>query len=325
VARARLSDAAVELLIETPEAIESDPRWVPGTLEFVYTVQDTRAEAPRLRLFDPLTGRSRSPLRGSGRVEQSPTVSRDGRRVAFASLSGGSSAPRGVLMLQPMTGVAELIGKGAPRVTLRAPEFSPDAAEVAAESHLFEGRRETAGADIWLLTMGAANRVLSADPALADLRPGFSNDGRQVFFSRSPFELPGVRRARERRGESPPLGGGDVCRVRLAEEDIDCVAASTEAREFDAAPSPTRAELVYVREQDGESELFLAGLDGGDERQLTALEGRSLTVPRWSPNGERIAFVAGEGDDRAVLVVERDGRLLFETPGHSPAWAPPFP
>jgi len=104
---------------------------------------------------------------------------------------------------------------------------------------------------------------------------------------------------------------------------------------------------VFVREKQGATDLFLVPVapvaapeKGADpersgaaapkepldpERRLTDSPDRAERNPRFSPDGERIAFVAGPADLPSIVVIDRQGQVLFETPGHSPTWAPPFP
>ena len=79
--------------------------------------------------------------------------------------------------------------------------------------------------------------------------------------------------------------------------------------------------------------MWLAEWPDGPARPLATTPDVDEYAPRWSPDGERLAVTvvpAGEdlrldGDsfDRArVRVLERDGRVAFETPGLMPDWMP---
>jgi Tol biopolymer transport system component len=102
------------------------------------------------------------------------------------------------------------------------------------------------------------------------------------------------------------------------------VARSGDAREHAVEPSPTREELVFVRERDGATDLFVADLGGENERQLTDSPDRAERLPVWSPDGDRIAYVDGRAPQLRIVVIDRQGAVLFETPGDQPGWAPPF-
>ena len=88
--------------------------------------------------------------------------------------------------------------------------------------------------------------------------------------------------------------------------------------------SPTRAEIVFASNVDGDFELFLMAPDGSRVEQLTRNRWDDFS-PAWSPDGERIAFVRYHDGSR-VLVIDRDGteeRAVTSGPeDDSPAWSP---
>jgi len=95
---------------------------------------------------------------------------------------------------------------------------------------------------------------------------------------------------------------------------------------FDAAVSPDQQWIAYSRSDGRRVQVFLSGLYGTDEQQLTPgeLGGDS---PAWSPDGSQIAFVATEDAKRNLYrMAARPGaepvQLLEGGNVATPAWSP---
>jgi Tol biopolymer transport system component len=219
-----------------------------------------------------------------------------------------------VKVLQAMTSWDETLDPPPLGVVLRSPRMSPDGVSVAVEV-----RRNRRGRDLWLLRPNSEHRVV-LEERFDDSAPRFGRDGASIYFQRSVAPQFRRRRAGPREG---PLGGGDVCAIHLQTSQVRCIGASEDAREYAVEASPTRAEVVFLRETEAGTDLFLADSQGDSIRALTTSPEQPKSTPRWSPDGEQIAFVSGAGDARTIRVVARDGRQVLETPGFAPAWAPP--
>ncbi|WP_117593883.1 S9 family peptidase [Haloprofundus halophilus] len=99
--------------------------------------------------------------------------------------------------------------------------------------------------------------------------------------------------------------------------------------------SPGGEQVAFVRkvptdDESYEATIYLVPADGSDEpRRFTVDEGVD-SQPRWSPSGDRLAFVStrGDGDDRPQLwVVPTDGgeaQQVTDVPGgvSTPEWSP---
>jgi dipeptidyl aminopeptidase/acylaminoacyl peptidase len=74
------------------------------------------------------------------------------------------------------------------------------------------------------------------------------------------------------------------------------------------------------------TQIYLVPLGGGEVRQLTNDE-NSSTTPRWSPDGERLAFISGrDGEDQIWTIDVSSGALkkisTISTSAGDPVWSP---
>jgi dipeptidyl aminopeptidase/acylaminoacyl peptidase len=117
------------------------------------------------------------------------------------------------------------------------------------------------------------------------------------------------------------IGGGGSATHALVH-----VAASTMA---DHGPtiSPDGARIAFSSGRTGIEQIWVAGADGSNPRQLTFFEsGLCATSPSFSPDGKWIAFDATEKGNRDVYVVRADGgdmvRLTRQQAANAqPSWS----
>jgi dipeptidyl aminopeptidase/acylaminoacyl peptidase len=87
--------------------------------------------------------------------------------------------------------------------------------------------------------------------------------------------------------------------------------------------SPDGRELAFVSRRSGRPAVWLAGIDGARQRQLTYLDNEVAGYPRWSPDGRRIVFHATLPNRKreiySVDAAEGIEQRLFE--GCCPTWA----
>jgi len=92
--------------------------------------------------------------------------------------------------------------------------------------------------------------------------------------------------------------------------------------------SPDGKQMIFIKVIEGREQLFVAGTDGRNEKQLTH-DTANIEDPAWSPDGQSVAYVRLEGEGRknslhvmdlATKEVRRIGPAS-QSPIH-PAWMP---
>ncbi len=103
----------------------------------------------------------------------------------------------------------------------------------------------------------------------------------------------------------------------------------TDALDFDGNPawSPDRQRIVFSsRNANSEKyDLYIMDADGGNRRRLTDTPDAGELSPRFSPDGQRIAYVSQADEGWSVRVITSDGRGPTQIAGtyffaEFPAW-----
>ncbi len=64
--------------------------------------------------------------------------------------------------------------------------------------------------------------------------------------------------------------------------------------------------IAFESERDGNAEIYVMRVDGGDQRNLTRHPAREV-APAWSPDGTRIAFISDRTGHPEIFVMNADG------------------
>lgn len=317
LARARLSDGVVEALRPTPEREEDWPYWSDAAGRLLVQARPRGGTgAYDLLVIDPATGRERPLAADSARGEQWPMWSPDGASVVFAFL--GKEPPSGIGLASVASGEVRVLAPSGEKSWFFRPHFAPDGRRIVAQKRW----GHTPGSSLWLVGVLGDARPLLDDRATFYQKAWFTRDGRSIVYSARPA-AGGTRDVYliDSDGAAPP---------RILVEDA-------EADDHSAVPSPTRDEVVFVSSEDGRVDVWLQDLAGGPARNLTRSGAYDEYAPQFSPDGERIVLTVGparrlppaSGDEvplpgAHVVVIDREGRRLFETPGFMADWMPPF-
>src|SRR5688500_6748924 len=89
--------------------------------------------------------------------------------------------------------------------------------------------------------------------------------------------------------------------------------------------SPDGNQIAFVSDRTGLPQIWSIGADGSGLRQITSVSTPAI-APDWSPDGARIVFEGGSGEDGFIDVVElADGRVRRLTntrQDYGPDWSP---
>lgn len=319
--RARLSDGAVQPLIQTPDRNEARPTWSARASALVFqAVPGAGLTAPGRLLLWREGGES--PLPGErARTEIWPTWSPLDSRLVYAvgglALPGGEEAIRtGVVVVDLDEGEQTILARGGRAERYVRPSFSPDGHRVVVQYRTTQPRSSR----IALLEPQGEAKLLTGPEWLAR-DPSFTRDGRHILFSR-----------RSLRPEPR-----DLVRMRLDGSDAHPIASTPESDDYGQRASPIRDEIAFLSDRNGKQDAYRASLAGGPPFNLTESLAFDVTGLRWSPDGEYVAMTAfplERPKDEArqafapaiaeVLVVDRRGRLVFRTAGLTPEWMPPW-
>jgi len=210
-------------------------------------------------------------------------VSLDGGRIAYSADGAVSIADLDGSNGQVLDGT-----RGDPT----GPQWSPDGSSIVYQD----------GGNLYVVDVnsGKAHRITDLEgvetAGLSYLSPTFDPSGDTVLFT---MPLDGQQ---DRYGLwSVPVTGGEPALVRKAATFGDV--------------SPDGTQIAFV-EDGGFGDLFVAPTAGGTAQKLASGE---IVVPRWSPDGTRIAYNDGSSAVYVVDVQSGEQTLVVNTQ-HLPTW-----
>jgi Tol biopolymer transport system component/DNA-binding winged helix-turn-helix (wHTH) protein len=213
------------------------------------------------------------------------------------------------------------------------PAFSPDGKQLA-----FIRMNSDLG-DIFIMPAeGGEPRRLTFDHASMPTPPAWTRDGRSIVFSSTRSSMPTLWRV--------PVSGGSPAQVpqvgvvttrpsispkghRLAydqkmfstsiwslnlgkidEKDSNWQVAASKGSNRAPELSPDRTKIAFGSNRTGTMEIWTCKTDGSDLMRLTNFGGAQFPgPPRWSPDGQKIAFDSALGEHNAIFVMNAEGGL----------------
>lgn len=244
-------------------------------------------------------GRDAVNLTNDPAVDQSPSWSPTGDRIAFASFRGEDGRQALYAMNSDGTDVSRISPEHIGPSDDAKPSWAPDG------RHLVFASTRPFGSSwgIWIVRDDGANLQRVAD----GFDPAFSPDGTQIAY----------------------VGNDSAIHVMDWNGANDRRLTQSATPEVGPSWSPDGREIVFARYESSWREtndraLWLVRADGSSERRLTG-DGWHDTNPAWAPDGTRIVFQRHPGVDftqRALFVVPADGSGSPLALGHGgePDW-----
>jgi Tol biopolymer transport system component len=230
-----------------------------------------------------------------------PHFSPDGQTVAFVRFAD----VRDIFLVRTAGGEAK-------RLTfddtfIYGLDWTPDGAYI-----VFSSVRLGGSLRLWkVLAYGGQPEPLSMAPAVGE-ESSLSRDGRRLAYTQREFN------ANVWRYEVPATAGRSAPPTKVIAS-----AGYNDSPQY----SPDGKRVAFVSSRSGSLEIWVCATDGSNPRQLTSLGPIGARWPRWSPDGQEIAFQApltNEGTDIYVVSTEGGQPRRLET-GHSkvagPSWS----
>jgi Tol biopolymer transport system component/predicted Ser/Thr protein kinase len=337
-------------LTEASTADESHPAFSPDGNRIAF-----RSEREGGGLF--MMGATGEAVRRITDTGYHPAWSPDGRQLLYVTQSVTDPSLRftsSQLWVVSIDGAkARLLREG----DAAQPAWSPNGQRIA-----YWGKSPTTGAgEIWTIAAAGGPPVAVTTENSIDWNPVWAPDGRHLYFasdrngSMTVWRVPIDQGSGAVLGRAIPVttGGGAASQHVTVSSDGSRIAYvsrvdSTNVQKvaFDPTTESIRGEpqwvtrgsravaqpdaspnggLLVVSASGRQEDLFVAFASGGGLQQLTDDEFQDR-APRWSPEGQRIAFYSNRTGQYEIWTINRDGSGLAQltrSPGaHYPVWSP---
>ena len=235
-------------------------------------------------------------------VLRSPTISKDGVRIAYSAWTAKSnlwSIRLSPISHEPVGGPTALTNELNSRNAL--PSFSPNGQEIA-----FISERRGEGCQLWLINAAGNNPAqLTTAPRQAS-SPVWQPSGEQIAFT--------------------SFMGGHATLASIAVKDREEKMLSEADGRWYLRVSPDATRAAFNYSPNGFSNIGVENVDAGTPRQLT-FEASFTGFPCWSPDGKFIGYQTKQGDYQQVMVVPYGGgtpvQLTFDKGDSWPfGWSP---
>ena len=254
----------------------------------------------------------RAPFSSRGSIDKDPTVSADGRFLAFSSKRGGDFEIYVVDLNQGSRAKARRVTTNTSADT--NPAWSPDGRTIA-----YVTNRYNVSEIMTIPATGCKRRARRCDTRITknrfqDLEPAWSPDGRTIAFS--------SKRSRDRGLQIYSMAPNGRSAKRLTN-----VAANSKSPTW----SPNGRSIAFVSKRrasrDRTDAIYTMASNGSNQRKITPGSSNERT-PVWSPDGKTLTFVSvGRRSSTVSTVPSNGGRITrvmtSRAPVGSVAWGKP--
>ena len=284
--------------------------WSPDSRILVVTASSSADTPAILTAVDVATGEAR-PITAApppGRNDSLPSVSPDGKMVAFVR-SGGSQT--GQLYVQALAAGFASVGEsrrleGAGRL-YHGVAWTPDGRD------LMVSAGNTGDVALWRIPLHAPERPERLSPPGDECRqPAVAMQQGRLAFTRATRDENIWRLALSAPGR--PSGAP----VSLTGSTLS---------ELDAQFSPDATRIVFESLRSGTQEIWVSDRDGRNALQLTSFNGHRGGTPAWSPDGQSIAYDVRDDDGQGdIYVIPARGGAAVRLTNHPaddlvPSWS----
>jgi len=230
-----------------------------------------------------------------------PMLSPDGRKLAFARFTNGSTS---AIYLLDMSNLS-LLKVGLDWPGIRGIAWDPSGTEL-----IISGNRFRNAYAVWRVPLDGREPQAVASGISYPLQPFFAPDGRSLALTSWNEE-------------------SSIAQVGVGADGKVVDLFPSVLRSFAAQYSPDGGRIAFVSNRSGSWEIWIANRKGDGLRQLTQLHDGKIAGLAWSPNGRRIAAQAVYQETlRIMLIDSTTGDISplriagFEgLPVMSPAWS----
>jgi eukaryotic-like serine/threonine-protein kinase len=350
------------LRLTTEPARDYSPAWSPDGRSIAF-LRDLPGGRKAVLLVPPIGGPERKvaetlTYRGSYSPSSNLTWSPDGSSLAIVD-GNSPNEPLGIFLLSVDTGEKRKLTFPPPEADGDfSPAFSPDGGALA-----FVRLRAHAAGDLFVQQLsGNLNPEGKPKPILprnqVAFNPAWTLDGREIIaslgtsygpsglwriaadgsgtrqrlgFIRDESDSPSLSRQKNRLAYARFLVDLNIWQLELtgtrkAVGPPAKFGSSSTRNEANPHFSRDGRKIVFFSDRSGSSEIWVCNRDGSHAFQVTSMGGPPTGTPRWSPDGEDIAFDSSPGGHWDIFVVAASGgkpRRLTNQPSSRaiPSWS----